>query len=192
MNKIEKDREKALDQTNKLCNFINSYTTNLQFKLLNKDQKNIPLHKKSMNNTIIGRRGNFLFDNSRMGITIKATDKNTNRYVLLEPRINTPSKNHFRSTYLKGVSEDKSDIIFLDSTAILIVDSFLPKYYAIYEYSRVPEHNIKKGYKGSGNARRINLNSINVTPIPINGSNSLLREPGLEEAITILIERIGK
>ena len=192
MNKIEKDRQKAFERVTQLCDFINSYTKNLQFELLDKDQKNIPIHKKSRNNTIIGRRGNSPFADSRMGITIKATNKNTNQYVLLEPRINTSAKDHFKSTYLKGVSGDESDIIFLDSTAILIVDDSHPKYYAIYEYSQVSEQNIKKGYKGSGNARRINLNSINATPIPINGSSGPLGEPGLEKAIINLIEKIGK
>lgn len=192
MNKIEEDRKKAFDQVNKLCTFFNLYMKNLQFEFLDKDQKNIPLCKKSRNNTIIGRRGNPSSDNSCMGITIKAINKNTNQYILLEPRINTPAKNHFQSTYLKGISEDKSDIIFLNSTAILIVDSSSPKYYAIYEYSQIPQGNITKGNKGRGNANRINLNSINATPIPINGSNGPLGDPGLEESIITLIEKIGK
>jgi len=192
MNKPEEDRKKAFDQVNKLCIFFNLYTKNLQFELLDKDQKNISICKKSKNNTIIGRRGNLPSDNSCMGITIRAINKNTNQYILLEPRINTPAKNHFQSTYLKGISEDKSDIIFLNSTAILIVDSSSPKYYAIYEYSQIPRGNITKGNKGRGNANRINLNSINVTPVLIQGSKGPLEEPGLEEAIINLIEKIGK
>ena len=192
MNKIQKDLQKAFKRVNKLCIFLNKRIKDLYFELLDKNQEEIPLHQKARNNTIIGRRGDLPALSSRMGITIKVTNKKTDKYILLEPRINTPSKNHFKATYLKGISGDQSDIIFLDTTAIFIVDSPNPEYFAIYEYSQIPQKNIIKGNKGRGNAKRVNLNNINVTPVPIQGSKGPLGEPGLQDVIMELIQKIGK
>ena len=189
MNKIEKNLKQAQDNGSFLVAHLNNICKKICWNQLDTNRKKIPLHQKAKNNTIIRRRGTAGTQSSVMGVTIKATLKKTQQYILLEPRYGEDS---FRSTYLKCLSSDKSDQIFLDTTAILIVDKPECKYYAIYEYSQVPENHITKGSKGRGNANRYSLNSINATPIPIEGLNSPLKEPGLEEAIINLIEKIGK
>lgn len=189
MKKTDKDLKTAQNKANRLTAFLNNTYDKIYCKKLDINQKKIPIWQKAINNTIVGRRGITNVLSSVMGVTIKITLKKTQKYILVEPRYGQTA---FRSTYVKLPSGHKSNGIFLDTTAMLIVDLPECRYYALYEYEQVPESHITKGGKGQGNANRCNLNSINATPIPINGLSGPLVEPGLEKALINLIKKIGK
>lgn len=189
MNKPERDLKKAHDNASLLVAELNNICNKIYFKKLDTNRQKIPVWQKARKNTLIGRRGVAGALSSVMGVTIKVTLKKSQEFILVEPRYGQDS---FRATYVKLPSNNKTETMFLDTTAMLIVDKPQCKYYALYEYEQIPESHIKKGSKGKGNANRYSLNSINATPIPIHGSKGPLAEPGIEETLILLIKKIGK
>lgn len=189
MNKPERDLKQAQDNAAVLVAFLNNNCSKIHCSKLDVNRKKIPVWQKTHKNTFVGRRGVAGALSSVMGVTIKVALKKSQKYILIEPRYGQDS---FRSTYVKLPSGNKSDNIFLDTTALLICDNPQCRYYALYEYDQIPETHITKGSKGKGNANRYSLNSINATPIPFHGSKGVFAEPGLEEGLILLIRKIGK
>jgi len=108
MNKPDRDLKRAHDNGAMLTAFLNNICDKLHWEKLDTDRKKIPLHLKAKKNTFVGRRGASKSDSAVMGVTLKATLKNNKQYILIEPRYGQDS---FRSTYVKILSNDKSDTI---------------------------------------------------------------------------------
>ena len=195
MNKIDGNILQGYQQANRFCDWGNSlYSNNLYFEPLCKNIEFFSLIEKKRLNTSDNRRKEKSDDDKKMGITLIISNKKSGRFIFVEPRINTPSKNHFKSTYVKGTSDFPtydSDFIFLKHTGILTLNKVIPRYYYLFQYGQVPEECIKRGSKGRGNARRHDIR-LNLTPIPIQGRIGLFPELDIETAIIKLINKIGK